>query len=119
MIHSFRRFTIVLAIVAGEGMRGSVEIDSFSLDGKWGYAYKKGLFKWSDSGTFSLAFKRLKVNIIMSIAIEEPSKQLKFVISSCTRSLDFGLSSLMSSFVEWANCTFAQASFIWTFALSF
>jgi len=70
----------LLAIVAGEGMRGSIEIESFSLDGKWGYAYKKGLFKWSDSGTFSLAFKRLKVNIIMSIAIEEPSKQLKLFI---------------------------------------
>ena len=58
-------------------MKGRIVIDDFSIDGKWGYAYKKGVFKWSDSGTFHLAFKRLTVNIIMSIQIEGPERQLK------------------------------------------
>ena len=57
-------------------MKGSIEIESFSIDGKWGYAYKKGLFRWSDSGTFHLAFKKLRVKIIMSIRIE-PDKTLR------------------------------------------
>jgi len=70
----------ILEIVAGEGMKGRIVIDDFSIDGKWGYAYKKGVFKWSDSGTFHLAFKRLTVNIIMSIQIEGPERQLKMFI---------------------------------------
>ena len=60
-------------------MKGSIEIDAFSIDGNWGYAYKKGLFRWTDSGTFRLAFKKLRVNIIMSITIEGPDKHLKSV----------------------------------------
>jgi len=70
----------ILEIVPGEGMKGRIVIDDFSIDGKWGYAYKKGLFKWSDTGTFHLAFKRLTVNIIMSIKIEGPERQLKMFI---------------------------------------
>lgn len=61
-------------------MKGCIQIDSFSIDGKWGYTYKKGLFRWSDSGTFHLAFKKLKVKIIMSIKIEGPDNQLKLVV---------------------------------------
>ena len=72
-------------IVPGEGIKGNIEVDAFSIDGNWGYFYKKGLFKWSDSGTFHLAFKRLKVNIIMSIKIEGPDNQLKLV--GCYRSV--------------------------------
>ena len=60
-------------------MKGSIEIDAFSIDGNWGYAYKKGLFRWTDSGTFHLAFTKLRVNITMSITIEGPDKQLKLV----------------------------------------
>lgn len=70
----------VLEIAAGEGMKGSIEIDAFSIDGNWGYAYKKGLFRWTDSGTFHLAFTKLRVNITMSITIEGPDKQLKLFI---------------------------------------
>jgi len=72
----------VLEIAAGEGMKGSIEIDAFSIDGNWGYAYKKGLFRWTDSGTFHLAFTKLRVNITMSITIEGPDKQLKLTIHS-------------------------------------
>jgi len=70
----------ILEIVPGEGMKGSIEVDAFSIDGNWGYCYKKGLFRWSDCGTFHLAFKRLRVNIIMSIKIEGPDNQLKLFI---------------------------------------
>ena len=66
-------------ITPGEGMTGSIEIEAFSIAGNWGYAYKKGLFRWTDSGTFHLSFKSLKVKITMSILIEEPEKQLKLV----------------------------------------
>jgi len=70
----------VLEIVPGEGMKGSIEVDAFSIDGNWGYSYKKGLFRWSDSGTFRLAFSRLRVNLIMSIKIVGPDNQLKLFI---------------------------------------
>jgi len=70
----------ILEIVPGEGMKGNIEVDAFSIGGNWAYAYKKGLFKWSDSGTFHLSFKNLRVKIVMSIMLEGPDNQLKLFI---------------------------------------